>query len=71
VIANVGDSLRRKTETAMVNEALCKIRCHNLCCLVQSAYELGVTAAFWETEKPKQIENNPQEDDFAEAMAWI
>jgi hypothetical protein len=34
--------------TAMVNEALCKILCHNLCCLVQSAYELGITATFWQ-----------------------
>ena len=38
--AKFGDSLRSKTDTAMVNEALCKILCHNLCCLVQSAYEL-------------------------------
>jgi transposase len=44
VKAKFGDSLRSKTDTAMINEALCKILCHNLCCLVQSAYELGVTA---------------------------
>ena len=44
--AKFGDSLRSKTDTAMVNEALCKILCHNLCCLVQSAYELGITATF-------------------------
>jgi transposase len=44
VKAKFGDSPRSKTDTAMINEALCKILCHNLCCLVQSAYELGVTA---------------------------
>ena len=25
---------------------LCKILCHNLCCLIQSSYELGIDAAF-------------------------
>ena len=33
--AKFGDSLRSKTETAQVNEALCKILCHNICCLIQ------------------------------------
>jgi hypothetical protein len=27
---------------AQVNEVLCKILCHNVCCLIQSMYELGV-----------------------------
>ena len=45
--AKFGDSLRSKTDRAMVNEALCKILCHNICCLIQSAYELGVEAMFW------------------------
>ena len=31
----------------MVNEALCKILCHNICCLIQSIYELGIEATFW------------------------
>lgn len=37
-----GDSLRSKSETAMRNEVLCKIVCHNICCLIQSMYELGI-----------------------------
>lgn len=46
--AKFGDSLRSKTKTAQVNEALCKILCHNLCCLVQSLYELNITPDFWQ-----------------------
>ena len=45
--AKFGGSLRSKTFTAQANEALCKILCHNLCCLIQSAYELGTETAFW------------------------
>ena len=45
--AKFGDSLRSKTDTAMANEALCKVLCHNVCCLIQSACELGVEATFW------------------------
>ena len=46
--AKFGDSLRSKTKTAQVNEALCKILCHNLCCLVQSMYELNINPDFWQ-----------------------
>jgi len=67
--AKFGDSLRSKTDIAMVNEALCKVLCHNLCCLVQSAEELGVVARFWEEEaEPRAIE--PTSDPI-EAFAWI
>lgn len=37
-----GEKLRSKTETAQINEALCKVLAHNLCCLIQSMYELGI-----------------------------
>ena len=30
----------------MVNEALCKILCHNLCVLIQERHELGIDAEF-------------------------
>jgi hypothetical protein len=40
--AKVGDSIRSKTDVAMTNEALAKVLCHNLCCLIQSHYELGI-----------------------------
>lgn len=43
-----GDRLRSKTRTAQINEALCKVLAHNLCCLVQSIYELGIEPTFWD-----------------------
>lgn len=45
--AKFGDSLRSKTRTAQINEALCKILCHNICCLIQSMYELNLRPKFW------------------------
>jgi hypothetical protein len=62
VKARFGDSLRSKTDTAMVNEALCKILCDNLCCLVQSAYEPGVTATFWGKEEVPFSEGTTEAD---------
>lgn len=44
--AKFGERLRCKTETAQVNEALCKVLCHNLCVVIQSMYELGVEPQF-------------------------
>ena len=42
-----GDSLRSKTDAAMVNETLCKVLCHNLVVLIHEMYELGIDPAFW------------------------
>lgn len=42
-----GDSLRSKTDTAMVNETLCKILCHNLVVLIHETRELGIEPVFW------------------------
>ena len=36
--AKFGERLRCKTETAQINEALCKVLCHNLCVVIQSMY---------------------------------
>ena len=44
--AKFGERLRSKTETAQMNEALTKVLCHNLCCLIHSMYELGVEPIF-------------------------
>jgi transposase len=45
--AKFGDALRSKTKTAQINEALCKILCHNICCLIQSMFELNLKPKFW------------------------
>jgi transposase len=45
-----GDSVKSKDETAMVNEVLCKLVCHNLCCLIQEQCELRIENVFWKEE---------------------
>ena len=41
-----GDSVRSRNDVAMVNEVLCKIIAHNLCCLIQEQEELGIVPVF-------------------------
>lgn len=50
--AKFGGYVRSKTPTAQANEVLCKVLAHNLCCLVQSFFELGVEPAFWQSGRP-------------------
>src|SRR5438094_6133526 len=74
-----GDAVRSRTDAAMVNEVLCKILAHNLCCLILAQCELGIEAEFW-TGKPNTlppvvgaIDVTPadeQEYDFAE-LAFV
>jgi transposase len=45
--AKFGGSLRSKTRTAQINEALCKILAHNICVLNQSMFELGIKPEFY------------------------
>jgi hypothetical protein len=40
--------VRAKMPVAQVNEVLCKVLCHNICCLIQSIYELGIEPTFWQ-----------------------
>jgi transposase len=42
-----GDSLRSKTDTALINESLCKVLCHNLVVLIHEMHELGIEPVFW------------------------
>ncbi len=44
--AKFGQRLRSKTQTAQINEALCKVLCHNLCVVIQSVHELGIEPTF-------------------------
>jgi transposase len=60
VKAKFGDSVKSKTETAMRNEALCKILAHNLCCLIQSQVELGIEPVFWSDEMSKAPVAEPE-----------
>jgi hypothetical protein len=45
-----GADVVRKNPTAMVNEVLCKIICHNLTCLIQEHDSLGIVPVFWNDE---------------------
>jgi len=38
--------LRSKGDTAQINEALCKVLCHNICVLIQSMFELNIVPTF-------------------------
>lgn len=44
--AKFGQRLRSRTLTAQINEALCKVLCHNLCVVIQSMHELNITPEF-------------------------
>lgn len=46
----LGHSVFSRTETAMVNEVLCKFLCHNLTCLIQEQETLGIVPVFWHDE---------------------
>jgi transposase len=50
VKAKFRDHVRAKTDTAMKNEVLCKLLCHNICVLIQSQCELGIEPVFWQNE---------------------
>jgi Transposase DDE domain/SWIM zinc finger len=41
-----GDSVKSKSDVAAKNEVLCKLLCHNICCLISAFYELGIGATF-------------------------
>jgi transposase len=41
-----GSALRSKSDIGQINEALCKVLCHNVCVLVQATHELGIDPAF-------------------------
>lgn len=43
-----GDSVRSKTKAAQINEVLCKVLCHNICCLLQSMHELNLKPKFYQ-----------------------
>jgi len=56
-----GDSIRSKTDVAMVNETLCKILCHNIVVLIHEMYELGIEPVFWtnlSAQKPDTLPIN-------------
>lgn len=41
------EGVRSRTDTAMKNETLCKVLCHNIVVLIHAMYELGIDPVFW------------------------
>jgi transposase len=57
-----GDFIRSKSDVAMVNEALCKLLCHNLVVLIHEMHELGIEPVFWQNlaaQKEIRLHKNP------------
>ncbi len=48
--AKFRDNVRSRTDVAMKNEVLCKVLCHNICCVIKSHLELGIEPVFWKDE---------------------
>lgn len=46
-----GGQVRSKSPHGQVNEALCKVLCHNICTLVHSIYDLGIDPTSWSADK--------------------
>jgi hypothetical protein len=53
VKAKFGDTVRARADVAMRNEALAKLVCHNIACLVSGIYQLGIEPTFW-GEEPEE-----------------
>jgi len=69
--AKFRDHVRSKTETAMKNEVLAKILCHNICCLIMSQFELGIDPVFWgEQPKAELIDGEAKPVDAAVAKVF-
>jgi transposase len=62
VKSKFGDSVRSKSEVAAKNEVLCKVLCHNICCLISAMYELGIvpTLTGEVAPKPERMPTNPE-----------
>lgn len=43
-----GEFLRSRTHKAQVNEALCKVVCHNLCVINDCLFQMGLEPEFWQ-----------------------
>jgi transposase len=46
-----GGQVRSKSSQGQVNEALCKVLCHNICTLAHAIYELGIDPTSWSEDK--------------------
>jgi transposase len=52
--AKFGDSLRSKSDTGQINEALCKVLCHNICVLIHAMHTFNIAPIFCAESPPAQ-----------------
>jgi hypothetical protein len=60
-VFRVGDAVRAKTDTAMRNEALAKILCHNIACCISAWYELNIDPSKWMPKAGSVAGDGPQD----------
>ena len=48
-----GDSVRSKSDTGQINEALCKVLAHNICVLIQAIHGLDIHPIFSSEIQPE------------------
>ena len=53
-----GADVVSKNPTAMENEVLCKIICHNITCLIMEEEVLGIVPVFWKDEEVADQNND-------------
>jgi transposase len=51
--AKFGDSVRSKSDTGQINEALCKVLAHNICVLIHAIHALGIHPIFSSEIQPE------------------
>jgi transposase len=56
-----GDAVRAKTDIAMRNEALAKILCHNICCVISAWHEMGIDPASWMPKASPVADDEPRD----------
>jgi transposase len=56
-----GDAVRAKTDVAMRNEALAKILCHNIACLISACYELKIDPSNWVPKGVQAADEQPRD----------
>jgi transposase len=69
VKSKFGEEIRSKLPVAQINEALCKLLCHNICCVIQSVYELGIEADFWKKSPVYKNEDLSIKDEAAAQLS--
>jgi hypothetical protein len=50
--AKMGDAVLAKSDVGKMNEAVCKVLAHNICCVISAIHELGIEPTFGQRALP-------------------